>query len=110
MEFLRRVVIELSGRTFQYVDDETSRPLSSETIHAVSYADVLLHVLPEITRGFACKIRPEFTRCHKMPAPCYSELEVYFARDPISGVSIRCFRNWDVIQSRVAILFDAAFS
>lgn len=110
MEFLRRVVNELNGRRFEYTKEPINEGERRDFLSVSIKAEDFLKVLPEITREFAAKIRPEFTRCHKLH-PLPKPFEQHFtARDPISGVSIRCFRHWDVMRSGIAYRFDAAFS
>jgi hypothetical protein len=109
-EFVRRVVNELNGRRFQYVEEPIGEGQRRDFVTAHVKAQDFLKVLPEVTREFAQKIRPEFTRCHKLqPLPAQFE-QHYTARDPIGGISIRCFRHWDVIHSDIVYRFDAAFS
>jgi hypothetical protein len=103
-DFLRRVVNELNGRRFEYV--ETGLP--REQVTATVKQPEVLHVFPEVTREFAGKIKPEWHRCHKLTA--VYDLEAYTARDPISGVSIRCISHFDVIHGEMLYRFDAAFS
>lgn len=62
--------------------------------------------LPE----FAAKIKPEWTRCHKLSDPPPSITQYFTAYDPISGLSIRVIRHWDVMKSDFRYRFDAAFS
>ena len=109
-EFLRRVVNELNGRRFEYIEEPISEGQGRDFVSAYVKAEDFLKVLPEITREFAGKIRPEFTRCHKLlplPPPFGN---YYTARDPIGGVSIRCFRHWHVMEGGIVYRFDAAFS
>ncbi len=111
MEFLRRVVNELNGRRFEYLEELISEEHPRRTFVTASVkAEDLLKVLPEITREFAGRIRPEFTRCYKLLPPPKPFDQHFTARDPISGVSIRCFRHWDVIRNGITYRFDAAFS
>ena len=107
-EFLRRVVNELKGRKFEYIKEPGGRPPHAEMITAQGKADDLLYVLPEITREFAGKIKPEFSRCYELRAP--GPLPSWTARDPISGISIRCVRIWDVTENDMRCRFDAVFS
>ena len=110
MEFLRRVVNELDGRKFEYRAEPINEGQRRDFISAHVKAEDFLKVLPEVTREFASRIRPEYTRCHKLQSlpPPYDQH--YTARDPISGVSVRCFRHWDVMGSEIVYRFDAAFS
>ena len=111
MEFLRRVINELNGRRFEYLEEliNETQP-RRDFVSAQVKANDLLHVLPEMTRKFAAEIRPEFSRCHKLLPlePAFGE--PYTARDPISGVSIRCFCHWHVMEGDIVYRFDAAFS
>ena len=109
-EFLRRVVIELKGRQFEYIQVPINEGERRDFLSVSVPAEDFLKVLPEITCEFASKIRSEFTRCHQLlPLPKAYE-QHYTMRDPISGVSIRCFRCWDVRRSDIVYRFDAAFS
>jgi hypothetical protein len=110
MEFLRRVVNELNGRRFEYMEEPINEGEGRDFVSVSIKAEDLLKVLPDVAREFAGAIRPEFTRCHKLsplPAPFNNH---YTARDPISGVSIRCFRHWHVMIGDIVYRFDAAFS
>lgn len=112
-EFLRRVVNELNGRRFEYREEPLGQNGGSERrdfVTAHIKAEDALKVLPEVTGEFAAHILPEYTRCHKLLPlpPAYQQH--YTSRDPISGVSIRCFRHWDVTRSEMLYRFDAAFS
>ena len=110
MEFLRRVVNELNGRRFEYMKEPINEGERRDFVSATVKAEDFLKVLPEVTREFAAKIRPEFTRCHQL-APLPAPLDQHYtARDPISGMSVRCFRAWDVMESGIVYRFDAAFS
>ena len=107
-EFLRRIVNELDGRRFSEIAANQSRP--HEIVVAQAPQHDVLKVLPEMTREFAQKIKPEFTNCHTLaapPAPIHIHCMV---RDPMSGVSIRCFRHFDVMEGEFRYRFDAAFS
>lgn len=113
LEFLRRVVIELKDRRFDFA--ETALCIQPEasgawmvTAHA-SGTDIL-KVLPEITRDFAAKIKPGLTCCYQLGPPLWSEDKYFTARDPIGGISIRCYKHWDVIHAAPMYRFDAAFS
>ena len=113
MEFLRRVVNELKGRRFDFC--ETALCVQPEgnygnMVSACGNAEDILKYLPEITREFAAKIKPEFTRCYQLGPPFHGEDKYFTARDPLGGLSIRCFKHWDVIHSKLMYRFDAAFS
>jgi hypothetical protein len=110
MEFLRRVVNELKGRRFEYIEEPINEGQRRDLVSAQMKAEDFLKVLPEVTREFAGKIRPEFTRCHKLAPPPPPLGQHYTARDPIGGVSIRCIRYWDVTHNDICYRFDAAFS
>jgi hypothetical protein len=110
MEFLRRVVVELNGRRFEYLEEPISEGQRRDFVSAQVKAADLLHVLPEITRKFAAEIRPEFCRCHKLLPLAAPYEEHYTARDVVNGVSIRCFRSWYVAEGEIVYRFDAAFS
>ena len=107
MEFLRRVVIELKGRHFDFI--KTPEGNYGDIVSVTGGATDILKCLPELTRDFARKIKPEFTRCYGLAKPQQVQL-YYTARDPISGVSIRCIGYWDVIHSENWLRFDANFS
>jgi len=111
LEFLRRVVNELKGRQFEYREDHfvTPAPHRGDIVSAQTKQEDFLKVLPEITRQYAEKIKPEFTRCHKLQAT-YEHPRNFTASDPISGVSIRCTLIWNAIHSEMSYRFDAAFS
>ena len=110
LEFLRRVVNELNGRKFEYMEELINEGEHRDFLYVSIKAEDFLKVLPEVTREFAQKIKPEFTRCHKLaPLPAPFEHH-YTARDPISGVAIRCYRHWNVMQGDIVYRFDAAFS
>jgi hypothetical protein len=109
VDFLRRVVNEMPARRFRYL--ETGTEIPAEQISAMAREDELLKILPEITREFAGKIKPEFTRCHKLSRlsqidPLWQDI----AMDPISGLSIRWIRAYDVMKNDFIYRFDAAFS
>ena len=106
-EFLRRVVNELKGRTFTTSEPP---PQSGGAIIAKAKAAEVLHVLPEIVREFASQIEPAWTRCYRLNPTPVSEGKPYIAHDPISGVSIRCFKYWDVSEYGMTFRFEAAFS
>ena len=103
-EFLRRVVNELKGRRFEYIDEPCAATLTVQ-----AKANELLHVLPEITREFAGKIPAGATRCFKVITVPNLDHQ-YSARDPFGGVSIRGVRIWDVMHGEIVYRFDAAFS
>lgn len=111
MEFLRRVVNELNGRRFEFIEpgDLVLPEKWTEMVSASGSAENIFHFLPECTREFAGKIKPEFTRCYQLNSPRWSEDRHYFARDPISGLSIRAFKHWDVMESQLMYRFDSAF-
>ncbi len=110
MEFLRRVVNELNGRRFEYIEEPIKEGDRRDFLSVTIKAEDLLKVLPEITREFAGKIEQRFTRCHKLLTPPAPFDQYYTARDPIGGVSIRCLRHWDVMRGSIVYRFDAAFS
>ena len=107
-EFLRRVVNELEDRKFEYLEEPYRVP--SEQLCADAKHHDLLYVLPELTRDFAGKIKPAFTRCHKIVAPPSLIMQYFTALDPVSGLSIRCIRHFDVMKGEFRYRFDAAFS
>ena len=109
-EFLRRVVNELNGRKFEYIEEPLFEGQRRDFISAQVKAGELFYVLPEITREFAVKIRPQFCHCHKLHPPSQAFEHHFTARDPISGLSIRCLRHWDVMSGGIRYRFDAAFS
>lgn len=103
-EFLRRVVNELNGRRFEYVDEPRESTLSASV-----KIDDLFYTLPEVTRNFAARINPELKRCFKVAtAPNLGRWAT--AHDPISGATVRSIRIWDPIRSELIYRFDAAFS
>jgi hypothetical protein len=106
-EFLRRVVNELHGRQFRYYDGVV-RP--HEILTAQARQNDVLKVLPKLTREFAQKIKPEFTCCQKLASPPQYIFQHFTAHDPISGLSIRCYRQFDVREGEFLYRFDAAFS
>ena len=108
MEFLRRVVNELKGRRFEYIDNPDYRPSHGDLISAAAKQDEMLYCLPEMTRDFAAGIKPQCTHCYRLSTS--QMLPTYTAHDPISGISIRCVRLFDVIHSETTYRFDAAFS
>jgi hypothetical protein len=108
-EFLRRVVIELKGRTFADRDELRSLPPSGDRVSGVVKADELLHVLPEITREFAAKIKPQWIYCYKLVFSAQFQHQ-YESHDPISGMRIRSTRYFDVIHGDILYRFDAAFN
>lgn len=112
MEFLRRVVNELNGRRFEFIETALCvQPEGyAEMLSASGNVEDILHYLPELTREFAGKIKPAFTRCYGLDAPACSEGRYYTARDPIGGVSIRGFKLFDPMRGKLMYRFDAAFS
>jgi hypothetical protein len=106
-EFTRRVVIELNGRRFEYSEDISRK---AEHLCADSNLEDVLKVLPEVTREFASRIKPEWCRCHKLsPPPEFINL-TFTSLDPISGLSIRGIKHFNPMKSRFCYRFDAAFS
>jgi hypothetical protein len=104
-EFLRRVVNELNGRKF-----EQSSGTPSEQICGDAKSDEVLHILPELTREFAKRIKPEWTRCYILENPPSPINDYFIATDPHSGVSIRIVRHFDVMKGDFRYRFDAAFN
>ena len=109
MEFLHRVVNELKGRRFEYREEPINEGQRGDFVSANIKAQDFFKVLPDVSREFAAKIEPRFTRCHQL-APLPVHFDPYTSRDPIGGMSIRCVLQWDVIRSEMIYRFDAAFS
>jgi len=109
MEFLRRVVNELGDRKFEYCEEPWTEG-AREFLTVVIKVQDFLKVLPDVTREFAARIKPEFTRCHPLAPPPRPFDHYYTARDKIRGLSIRCLRHWDVTQRDFVYRFDAALS
>lgn len=112
-EFLWRVVNELSGRRFEFIETALCIPpeqAGAEMVSVSGYGDDILKCLPEITREFAAKIQPRLTCCYKLGPPRWSEDRYSTSHDLSSGLCIRCFKAWDPMRSKLMYRFDAAFS
>ena len=104
-EFMRLVIRELKGRTFEYVE---VFPENTDGLVAAAKSEDVLKVLPDIAREFASRIKPEWTRCYKMPTP--PEFITFTGHDPFSGLSIRGMRHFDVMVGEMRYRFDARFN
>ena len=103
-DFVRRVGIELKGRTFNYSEEYPANP---ERLGAI-LSLYILEVLPETAREFASKIKPEWLRCYKIPIdPTLAW--TFTALDPVRGLSIRGLKAYDPMRDRFLYRFDAAF-
>jgi hypothetical protein len=108
MEFLRLVVNQLKGRKFEH---SPMLNLPPERIMAVANATDVLKKLPDMTREFAEKIKPEWIRCHELPElGNIVQGYQYTSRDLESGLSIRCLRIFDPLYGEMVYRFDSCFS